>query len=120
MGRSTPFDGFCAEQLATAEGLKCMRRMLKHWKRKGGEGGAPGNYDKFFEKLNSICNDGDDEEVTNLLTQMLEGTDDDDWNEFYPHYSNLDDEKRNDFMNTLNIIKWIDGPFMGKEDVTLD
>ena len=94
--------------------------MLKRWRRKGGEGGAPGDYDKLVEKLNSVFDD-DDNEQADSLRQMLEGTDDDDWTDFQSHYNNiLQEDKRNDFMNTLNIIKWIDGPFMYKEDVTLD
>ena len=112
MGRSVPFTEVCAGQLKTSEGLKHMRAMLKRWKRKGGEGGGPGNYDKLFEKLSSFFDD--DEDVKDSIREMLEGTEEDGGEQFLVHFGAVEDDTKNDFMNTLNIIKWIDGPFMYK------
>ena len=44
----------CAEQLATDEGIKRLRTMLRRWKRKGGDKGTPGDYEKLFEQLSAI------------------------------------------------------------------
>ena len=56
-----------------------MRHTLKRWKRKGGEGGTPGNYDELFEKLNGGSEDND---LTESLRKLLEGDEYDDITEF--------------------------------------
>ena len=44
--------------------------MLRRWKRKGGEGGTPGDYAKLIEQLSAIL---DDDELSESLKRMLEG-----------------------------------------------
>ena len=105
-GRGQTWAETCAETLQTDEGLKHMRIMLQRWKRKGGEGGTPGNYEKLFEKLNAILNDDD---ITEPLRKMLEGTNADDHQEFGVSFNSCEQEMKNDFMVMLNIIEWIPG-----------
>ena len=81
--RGNEWVNVCSEALGTEKGINHMRNKLKIWKRKGGEGKTPGNYDALFDKLKTILGveenekEEDKEEGRKALTQLLEGTGDD-------------------------------------------
>ena len=49
--RGIVWAGKCANALSEDEGLNHMRKFVRHFKRKGGDGGEPGNFDEFIKNL---------------------------------------------------------------------
>ena len=81
--RGIVWAGKCAEALnenKDGEVLDNLRKCVRHFKRKGGDGGKPGDYDELFGKLLKASGfDEEDEEGCNSLKELLEGEDEDAW-----------------------------------------
>lgn len=60
--------------LGSTEGLEYLRKFVKRFKRKGGDGGKPGDIDELISELVGVLGDDEYEEP---LRELLEGEDDD-------------------------------------------
>ena len=75
----------CAEALGSGEGLTRMRAFLRHFKRKGGEDGKPGDYEELLGKLSKATGNEEDEDCMEALQELLDGEDGEDaegWSNF--------------------------------------
>ena len=96
----------CAEGLDNEELLPGLRKLVRQFKRKGGENGEPGDIDALYDDLMKILGEEDEEENRGHLKELLEGESDDAWCTLRPIYNGLEGEaERNNFMKTLNRIK---------------
>ena len=68
-----------------------MRKFVRRFKRKGGEGGNPGDFDELFDKLLKATGLEDDDEAQDAIKELLEGEDEDAWMNFQSTFENLDE-----------------------------
>ena len=97
----------CDSLLTSEDGLERMRKFVRRFKRKGGEGGKPGDIDQLIEDLKA-CGLDDDEDIEETLRAFLEGGEDaDDFTTLQLLLNSKDETDKIKFMNVLNTIKWI-------------
>ena len=107
--RGNEWVDFCAKQLGEEKGIKHMRSNLEIWKKKGGPGGTPGNYEALLEKMKEILG-AEKEEDIEPITDLLEGTEDDDFQNFSVScFNSASEDVKLNFMVMLNIVGWIKG-----------
>ena len=95
----------CAAALNTEQGLTGMRAFVRHFKRKGGEDGKPGDYEELLDKLSKASGEEEDEDEMEALQELLDGEDEEGWSKFSAYYNAWDEDVKIDFIETLNIIK---------------